>query len=204
MARDRAEGAALAAAQGADVIVMDDGHQNFALHKDLSLVVVDAVQKFGNGRVLPAGPLREFVSQGLARADGIVIAGDGDVDLHGFSGPAIGARITHAGVPEFKGARAVGFAGIGQPEKFFRSLRDCGAEIVVAKRFADHHIYSPAEIARLKALANRQNALLVTTEKDYVRMSRIEREGIMVLPVKAVFDDPAALAQLLDTLWPQE
>ncbi len=200
VSRNRREGAQLATEHGADVIVMDDGHQNFTLAKDLSLVVVDAEQQFGNGHILPAGPLREFVGQGLARADAVVIVGSGGLELPGFGGPILRAHMTHVDVPELKGRRVVGFAGIGRPEKFFRSLQAFGAEIVATKRFGDHHIYSLSEIARLKAKARSENALLVTTEKDYVRMTDVEREGIAVLPVRAAIDDPQALERLLDRL----
>ncbi|MBU6297366.1 MAG: tetraacyldisaccharide 4'-kinase [Alphaproteobacteria bacterium] len=200
VSRNRGEGAALAEAHGADVIVMDDGHQNFTLAKDLSLIVVDAQQQFGNGFVLPAGPLREFVGQGLSRADGVVVVGDGDPPLAGYRGPVLRARMTHVDVPDLKGRRVVGFAGIGRPEKFFKSLRAFGAEIVATKRFADHHVYKLSEIARLKAKARTANALLITTEKDYVRLPDVEREGIAVLPVRAAIDNMDALDRLLDTL----
>ncbi len=200
VSRDRREGAQLAVERGADVIVMDDGHQNFSLAKDLSLVVVDAEQKFGNRHILPAGPLREFVGQGLQRADAVVVIGDGNLELNGFSGPIFRAHMAHVDVPELKGRRVVGFAGIGRPEKFFRSLQVFGAEVVATKRFADHHVYSLSEIARLKSTARSENALLVTTEKDFVRMTDVEREGIAVLPVRAAIDNPEALERLLDRL----
>lgn len=201
VSHNRGEGAALAEAHGADVIVMDDGHQNFTLAKDLSLIVIDAQQQFGNGFVLPAGPLREFVSQGLARADGVVIVGKGGPALTCYSGPILHAHMTHVDAPDLKGRRVVGFAGIGRPEKFFQSLRTFGAEIVTTKRFADHHVYKLSEIARLKARARTANALLITTEKDYVRLPDVEREGVAVLPVRAAIDNPDALELLLDRLY---
>jgi tetraacyldisaccharide 4'-kinase len=185
VSRDRGEGARLAVEHGADVIVMDDGHQNFTLAKDLSLVV---------------GPLREFVTQGLARADAVVIVGDGGPALTGYSGPILRARLTHVDVPDLAGRRVVGFAGIGRPEKFFRSLRAFGADIVATKHFGDHHIYTSSEIARLKATAREAGAMLVTTEKDFVRMTEVEREGITVLPVRAAIDNTKALDLLLDRL----
>jgi tetraacyldisaccharide 4'-kinase len=200
VSRNRARGAALAVALGADVIVMDDGHQNFTIAKDVSLVVVDAAQMFGNGGVLPAGPLREFVRQGLSRADGVIVVGEDEVDLRGYGGPVLHARIVPAEMPQLKGAYVVAFAGIGRPKKFFASLKDSGAYVVSAKRFGDHHVYSSSEIARLRATAKERGALLVTTAKDYVRMTAIEREGVTVLPIEVKFDDPAALERLLDPL----
>jgi tetraacyldisaccharide 4'-kinase len=202
VARDRKAGAALADSSGADVIVMDDGHQNFTLAKDLSIVVVDAGIGFGNGRVLPAGPLRESVEQGLARADAVVLVGDGTPDLRGFAKPVLRARLVPVDVIGLKGARAVAFAGIGRPEKFFETLRALGAELVEARDFADHHAYTAAEVARLRALARNHGALLVTTEKDFVRLTPSERDGINFLPVRAAFENPAALARLLDTVAP--
>lgn len=200
VSRNRAEGARLALAQGADAIVMDDGHQNFTLAKDVSLVVVDASQGFGNGLALPAGPLRESVRQGLARADAVILIGDGAVDLQGFKGPILHASIHAAAAPEFRNARVIGFAGIGRPEKFFRSLAEAGAEIVAERRFPDHHVYAAAEIARLKSLARSKQARLVTTEKDYVRLSEDERGGIDILPIEARFDDTAQLDRVLGGL----
>ncbi len=202
VSRARDEGARLAVEFGADVIVMDDGHQNFSLAKDLSFIVIDAEQQFGNGQIVPAGPMREFASQGLARADAVIVVGEGTPDLAGYTGPVLRAHLTHVDVPELKGRRVVGFAGIGRPDKFFRSLRAFGADVVATKRFADHHVYKMSELARLKAKARSEGALLVTTEKDYVRMTPVEREGIAVLPVRAVIDNPETLERLLDTLRP--
>lgn len=198
VARDRRAGADLADTSGADTIVMDDGHQNFVLAKDLSLVVIDAETGFGNGHILPAGPLREPVAQGLARADAVILVGDGAPDLKGYSGPVLRARLVPVDVLGLKGAPAVAFAGIGRPEKFFETLRALGAELIETRGFADHHVYSASEIARLKAKA--RGALLVTTEKDFVRLTPAEREGMNFLPVRAAFDDPAAFARLLDSV----
>ena len=200
VARDRREGARLAIERGAGSIVMDDGHQNFALVKELSLVVVDAEQGFGNGRILPAGPLREPVAQGLRRADAIVLMGDGNPPLAHYAGPVLRAHLEPEEPHLLAGRRVVAFAGIGRPNKFFRSLARLGAELLFAEPFADHHRYAPAEIGALKAKARAENAQLVTTEKDYVRLSGSERHGIAVLRVRAVFDDPAAFGRLLDRL----
>jgi tetraacyldisaccharide 4'-kinase len=199
VARDRSAGAQLAQAHGADVIIMDDGHQNFGLEKDLSLVVVDGETGFGNGHVLPAGPLREPVRQGLARADAVIIVGDGTPDLGGFSRPVLHARLVQDG-PELPHRRLVAFAGIGRPEKFFRALEAGGAELAATKRYADHHAYTSSEIARLKSKARSCDALLVTTEKDFVRLTPAEREGIHPVPVRAVFEEKAAVERLLDSL----
>ena len=199
VARNRAEGAVTAVAQGANTIVMDDGHQNFTLAKDLSIVVVDGESGFGNGLMIPAGPLREPVTQGLARADAVVIMNDGNPDLGGYKGPVLRARLVADG-KAFQGRRVFAFAGIGRPGKFLASLKEAGAIVAGARFFADHHPYRVDEIAALKIQAG--DAELVTTEKDLVRLEVKDRVGIAVLPVHARFDDEAALDRLLDSRGP--
>jgi tetraacyldisaccharide 4'-kinase len=198
VARDRTEAARLAEQGGTDVIVMDDGHQNFSLAKDLSLVVVDGETGFGNGRILPAGPLRESVQQGLGRADAVVVSGDGAPPLSGFARPVLRARLISD--KRLDGEPLIAFAGIGRPDKFFASLRAQGARLVETHGFADHHMYSAAEIAQLRDRARSAGAKLMTTEKDFVRLTAVNRAGIDVLPVKAVFDDPVALEHLLSSM----
>ena len=198
VARDRVAGARLAESRGADVIVMDDGHQNFALKKDLSIVVVDAETGFGNGRMLPAGPLREPVAQGLARADAVVLTGSGDPHLAGYAGPVLRAHLAPACASRI--SRVVAFDGIGRPSKFYDTLRHLGADLVACHSFADHHEYLESEIASLKHEARNAGATLMTTEKDYVRLNPASREGIDVLPVRAVFERADLLSGLLDRL----
>jgi tetraacyldisaccharide 4'-kinase len=219
VARDRAAGARLAKEKGATVLVMDDGHQNFALGKNLSLVVVDAETGFGNGFQIPAGPLREPVAQGLSRADVVILMGSersedwrapvhggsvwtapgGKPDLHNFSGPVLRAHLQVDG-EAFAGKPVFAFAGIGRPEKFVASLEDSGAEVVGSCFFPDHHPYTEEEIVQLKAIAGQ--AQLVTTEKDFVRLTVADREGIRLLKATALFDDSAALDGLLDRALP--
>jgi len=199
VSRDRAAGARLAKAKNADVLVMDDGHQNFALTKSLSLVVVDAQAGFGNGFQIPAGPLRESVSQGLKRADAVILVGDGRPDLPGFAGPVLRAHLK-AEASNLAGQSVFAFAGIGRPEKFVASLESQGADVIGSCFFPDHHPYEDGEIEQLWQVAG--TAALFTTEKDFVRMSIEQRKNIQVLKVSAVFDDPAALARLLDTVAP--
>jgi tetraacyldisaccharide 4'-kinase len=195
VARDRAAGARLAKEKGATVLVMDDGHQNFALRKSLSLVVVDAEAGFGNGFQIPAGPLREPVAQGLSRADTVILMGDGSPGLANFSGTVLRAHLKVEG-EAFAGKPVFAFAGIGRPEKFVASLEDSGAKVVASCFFDDHHPYTDDDISALKAVAD--EIPLVTTEKDFVRLSIQQREGIRLLKAAALFDDPAALDGLLD------
>jgi len=200
VARDRAAGARLAVEKGATAIVMDDGHQNFSIAKKLSLVVVDAEAGFGNGYQIPAGPLREPVAQGLARADAVVFVRDGTPDLGGYSGPVLRAHLKAEG-DAFAGKTVFAFAGIGRPEKFFASLEDSGAAVTGSCFFPDHHPYTEDEIIQLRAVAG--EAMLVTTEKDFVRLSTAQREGIRMLKIAAVFDDAHAIERLLDSIAPR-
>jgi tetraacyldisaccharide 4'-kinase len=199
VARDRAAGARFAAEKGATALVMDDGHQNFSLRKTLSLVVVDAQTGFANGFQIPAGPLREPVLQGLSRADAVVLVGDGSPDLQDFSGPVLRAHLA-ADANAFADKLVFAFAGIGRPEKFVASLENSGAQVMGSCFFADHHPYDDAEINQLRMIAG--DAMLVTTEKDFVRLTTAQREGIRVLKIAARFDDPAALGRLLDSTLP--
>ena len=202
VSRDRAAGARLADAHGFDVIIMDDGHQNFSLAKNVSLIVVDADEGFGNGYVLPAGPLREPVKQGLARADAIVVNGAGAPRLGETDLPVVHSQLASTNEKSWSGIRVVAFAGIGRPEKFFASLAALGAIVIEARPYGDHHVYTQSEIARLKAKARAENATLITTEKDFFRLTPAEREGIEVLRVRATFDDPARIDRLLQPLFP--
>jgi tetraacyldisaccharide 4'-kinase len=200
VARDRAAGARMAIDKGATVIVMDDGHQNFSLRKSLSLVVVDAESGFGNALQIPAGPLREPVTQGLARADAVIVMNEGTPDLAGYRGPVLRAHLA-ADAGAFASKNVFAFAGIGRPEKFVASLEAVGAHVTGSCFFPDHHPYTEGEIAQLKALA--ADAELVTTEKDFVRLSTGQRQGIRLLKIAAIFADHAAIARLLDSAAPR-
>jgi tetraacyldisaccharide 4'-kinase len=197
VARDRAEGAALACAQGAQIIVMDDGFQNFTLAKDLSIVVIDGQAGFGNGRMIPAGPLREPVAQGLARADAVIVMNGGNPGLEDFRGALLRARLAPQG-RAFAGRRVLAFAGIGRPEKFIASLEETGALVADRQFFPDHHVFRRDEIDDLKSRA--KGACLVTTEKDYVRLDKDVRRDVQVLKVAVEFADAAALEKLLAPL----
>lgn len=203
LARDRVDGAREAAEEGAEVIVMDDGFQNPRLAKDLSLLVIDAGYGLGNGRVMPAGPLRETPAAGFARADAVVIVGDGD--LRGIiallpSGlPVLRARLAPRD-RSLAGRRVYAFAGIGRPQKFFDSLRALGAELAGAEAFPDHQPYDKATLDRLAAAAAAAGAQLVTTAKDAARLGPAAPPGLAVLDVALAWEDKDALARLLERL----
>jgi len=195
--KDRADAARAMAADGVDLIVMDDGHQNPSVAKDLSLIVIDAAAPFGNGHVLPKGPLREPVADGLARADGVILMGEGKelTAVQKSRLPVVRAGLAPAGdVPD---GPLVAFAGIGRPVKFFDSLTEAGADLQDSVPYGDHHAYTASDLKFLHDLAARRGARLITTSKDHVRLPAEERARILVFPVEARFEDEAALAALL-------
>jgi tetraacyldisaccharide 4'-kinase len=203
IARDRVAGALAAAGAGAHAIVMDDGFQNPALAKDLSIVVVDPAYGVGNGQVFPAGPLRERLQAGLQRADAIVLLGAPALAaqheqlewLAHFHGPVLRAALAPAG-PKPEG-KLVAFAGLARPEKFFDTLSALGAEVEDAVPYPDHHPYNDENLDFLTRLAEERGARLITTEKDAARLSPQWRARVATLPVIARFEDEGALAALL-------
>jgi tetraacyldisaccharide 4'-kinase len=202
VARDRAAGVAAAAAAGAEAVLLDDGFQNLAVAKTLALLVVDAAHGFGNGRVMPAGPLRENLRRGLARADAVVLlAADGEPCASSKAalgaGPVLPAVLASIDGERFAGRRCLAFAGIGRPEKFFATLRRIGAELVAARGFPDHYTYRESDLAALRRAAGRERAQLVTTAKDFVRLPAAARAAIEVLEVEVRWPDPAAFAGLI-------
>jgi tetraacyldisaccharide 4'-kinase len=203
VARDRADGVRAAVAAGAQMVVLDDGFQNPGIAKTLSFLVVDAAYGFGNGRVIPAGPLRESRARGLARADAVVLLGadaqPGCLERLGVGKalPVLHAALQPVASERLAGERLLAFAGIGLPEKFFATLRALGAELVGTRSFPDHHPYRPGEIDGLLRAAEQARARLVTTPKDIVRVPVGVRAAIEVLEVETRWADPAALVRLL-------
>ncbi|GLS45318.1 tetraacyldisaccharide 4'-kinase [Methylobacterium brachythecii] len=201
VSRDRPAGARLCVAQGADIVVMDDGLQNPSLIKDVSLAVIDAGAGIGNGLTFPAGPLRVPLARQWPHVGGIVLIGDG------HPGEAIAREAERRGLPVHRGRLVpqsdhrlerhpvFAFAGIGRPEKFFETLRGVGAHLAGTRVFGDHHRFSQSDLAGLADAARRVGATLVTTEKDAVRLPKAFAQ---TLAVRLVFEDEAALRTQLE------
>ena len=194
---DRGASARQAVAAGADVLVMDDGLQNPTLRKTLSLLVIDGTSGFGNGRLLPAGPLREAVATGARRCQAAVLIGDDQAgalrhlppDL-----PVLRARLQQdPAIATLRARRITAFAGIARPDKFFAPLAEAGAILEHAIAFPDHHPFRPRDLERLTATG----LPLVTTPKDAVRLPAAFRAGVTVIGVGLAWDDPVRLGDVL-------
>ncbi len=210
VARKRAEGVPLVRAQGATVIVMDDGFQSPAVVKDASLIVIDAGRGLGNGQVFPAGPLRAPLQPQLARTDALIIVGNGTAaapvaaEITAQGKPVLQAHLKpdEAQLASLRGKRVLAFAGIGDPARFFGTLRASGIDVVRERAFADHHPYAQREIETLVDEAGRNALTPVTTEKDLARL----RQGgglpdwardIAPFAVTLEFDDAARLRKFV-------
>lgn len=208
---DRAEGAAAAARAGASVIIMDDGFQNPSLIKDFSLLVVDAQAGVGNGRLIPAGPMRERMSDALKRSNAVMIVG------RGHAADGLAARAGNSALPVFRGilrakdapdldnVPVLAYSGIGRPEKFHATLRELHADLVGTENFPDHHMFTEADARKLLIKARDLQARLVTTEKDLVRLfgagegsARMRlREASETVPIRVLIDNLPALDALI-------
>ncbi len=213
---DRVAGARFIEQMQADVIVMDDGFQNPALFKDLSLVVVDAASGVGNGHLFPAGPLRASLPFQLAKTDALVINGllsgdrgkdreNGVAALSGTSGKEVFHAVLEARgeVDWLRGARVHAVTGIARPEKFYDSLEQLGAVILEKHEFPDHHMFSEAEAQRVLHAARDDRATPVMTLKDQVRLRETGQRGRLrktarVLRVEMVINEAERLRELLE------
>ncbi|MES1989688.1 MAG: tetraacyldisaccharide 4'-kinase [Pseudomonadota bacterium] len=208
---DRAEGAAAAARAGARVIIMDDGFQNNSLRKDFSLLVVDASAGLGNGRLIPAGPMRERLDDALKRTSAVMLVG------RGHAADPVAARARNQALPVFRAIlrakkapdldnRTVfAFSGIGRPAKFITTLQELHAVIAGVEEFPDHHMFTESDARKILLRARDLNAIIVTTEKDHVRLQAVPegsararlRDGAVSVPIRALIDDLTGLESLI-------
>jgi tetraacyldisaccharide 4'-kinase len=209
VARDRVEGVILAKSQGASLILMDDGFQNPAIAKDVSLIVIDSERGLGNGRVFPAGPLRAPLPPQLVRTDALVVIGNGHASdtvasaISEHAKPVFPAQLQPDpdAVARLAGKPLFAFAGIGDPGRFVRTLRASGLDVKRQRAFADHHPFSKDEIAALVTEAERDGLTLVTTEKDLARLRNAVdfpgADGIVAFPVTLRFAEIGRLRSFL-------
>ena len=205
---DRVRSAAMAVEAGAEVLVLDDGLQNPALAKDLAFAAVDGESRFGNGLSIPAGPLRAPVAAQAPHVQALIVIGGDEAGALAVAAAAPGKPILRASLePDalaaapLIGREVVAFAGIARPEKFYATLRRIGAQVVATRDFPDHHVFAAREIEALKAEAGRRGALLATTAKDRVRLTARQAQGVVTLPVTLRFDEPAAVWELLASVF---
>jgi len=210
IAANRPSGARLLQGQPIDVIIMDDGFQNPALSKDLSLVLVDCATGFGNGKCLPAGPLRAPAAKQMLKADCLILVGEGDaaepaVHLAGRKGlPILHAHLKPQPNDGLEGRRLFAFAGIGRPQKFFATLKAQGYDVRKTRGFPDHHAYTQADVQALLTEAEEAGLALVTTAKDMARLETTSGElfhwiasSTEVLDVRMEIDNEDRLAGLI-------
>ena len=210
VSKDRHIGARAARAYGADVIVLDDGLQNPAIAKDLTILVVDAEMGFGNGHVVPAGPLRETIEDAVAKANLLLtIAPNSEThDRFLYNWDAV-KKLPHAAASikplktgmDWKGMHALAFAGIGRPEKFFNTLKELGVVLKGTRSFDDHQTISTSLLLRLEKEAWEMGAQLVTTEKDAVRLPKEWQQKVLTVPVRLEIHNPKIVAKALKSLF---
>lgn len=200
---NRRQSADAAIKAGADCLVMDDGFQNPSIEKTRSVLAIDAGYGFGNGRVIPAGPLREPVLSGCERASAAIIIGEDDKDIASSLEPfpVFKAKLLPQDNNALAGRRVYAFAGIGRPEKFYNSLRQIGCDLAGTRDFGDHHRYRAEEISQIIEQARQSDAIPVTTEKDFVRLPEEVQTQIKVLQVKLKWEGPSAALEIVSDLF---
>ncbi len=199
--KNRTDAALLAKNNGTELIILDDGHQNPALLKTASIIVIDGSVGFGNGHIFPAGPLREKPNIGLKRGDLVVWIGTKDKLAEcniPKNTPIFFSKI--APVKKNYEGKYIAFCGIGRPEKFHDSLKESGIDIIDLIPFPDHHYFSKSELENLKERAHAENAKLITTEKDYSRIDTDFGKDIEVLEINIEFEDKSGFFETLNTI----
>lgn len=202
IATDRYRGAKFAAKQGAQMLIMDDGLYHQGLQKDLSFLVIDGAVGLGNGKTLPAGPLRERLEETLTRIHAIILIGQDAQGIASFipeHTPIFRAEITAKTDHLNASHDYIAFSGIARPEKFFKTLRDHNIKCLETNAFPDHHMFSERELQGMLKRARDQNAHLITTEKDFVRLLQAHKNHIHTLPIGLKWDNAEDLGAFIET-----
>ena len=201
---DRVHSSKLAKKEGGDCLILDDGFQNPSIQKDFSIIVINASQAFGNKRVMPAGPLRESIKRGLSRTNLVIVIGDTSNELEDMipnNIPIIGAKFEIKKESKiFKGQNITAFAGIAYPEKFFKSLEEQGAKIVKEIIYPDHYIYNENDLLSLAETANKTKSILVSTQKDHIRIPKSYRSLVNTLEGEIIFKNEELLVEILSNV----
>jgi tetraacyldisaccharide 4'-kinase len=209
VSRDRPAGARLSYEMGSTVVIMDDGLQNPSLIKDCAIAVVDGATGIGNGLPLPAGPLRAPMNVQWPAIDAVLIIGSGEPgrqiaeEAERRDKRVFAARLEPAtdAARSLEGRKVLAFAGIGRPEKFFDTLRACGAIVEAMHSFPDHHRYKATELTDLRQEAETRGLQAVTTEKDFVRIAAVKDAepwpDLTVLRVQLRIENETGLRNLL-------
>lgn len=199
---DRYRGAELMADSGCDAILMDDGLQNYSITKDVSFAIIDGLMGFGNGNVIPAGPLRQPLDQGLLLADAFILIGDDTRNVRALLPPDKPVFTATLAVTEAasvsQNVSYIGFCGIGFPDKFKKTLLDTGVNLSGWHTFGDHHTYTMNDIEKLVNEALSKKSRLITTEKDFARLPDFLKKSLIdVLPVEITFADPDGVIEFI-------
>ena len=202
--KNRVKSSILAKNDGADCLIMDDGFQNPSIEKDFSIIVINSEQKFGNNKVMPSGPLRESIKNGLSRTNLVIIIGEITQDLRDTIPSHIPVFSANFNIKKeneiFKGKNIIAFAGIAYPEKFFKSLKEKGAKILKEITYPDHHIYNENDLLSLAEIANKNKSILVSTRKDFVRIPKSYRPLIHTLDGEIIFENEELLTKILSNV----
>ena len=201
---DRVAGVRAAAQAGAEIVVMDDGFQNPSIGKDFSIIVISDEQEFGNKRVMPSGPLRESIRRGFSRTNVVVVIGQISSKLQDLIPPKIPIFKAIFEIKKyneiFKGKNVTAFAGIAYPNKFFKTLEDQGAKVIEKISYPDHYIYNENDLLSLAETANKTKSILVSTQKDYIRIPKSYRSLVNTLEGEIIFKNEELLIEILSNV----
>jgi len=203
VAKDRVKGAQKMDRLGLNAVVLDDGYQNPKLKKDISLLVVNGMIGFGNEAVFPSGPLREPIEDAVKKADAVIIIGDVSEQISSFI-KTVTVPVFFATVQSFfpkeidKTTKLLAFCGLAFPKKFFNSLEDQSFNILKKIPFSDHHLYTERDISDLREKARSLGAKLITTEKDYVRLSKTQKKYVTYVPIELCWKDKKEVKAFLN------